>query len=710
MTLVLNFEISMSKFGDRLVAKFQSQLYRNRGDGTFEDVTVASGVRAILEDADLSSVAAADYDHDGDIDLYVGNHPHDTLLRNNGDGTFVDGTIAAGMGGPASTADRSGRSKITSFGDFDGDGHMDVVSASSTFNDDTPKAYILRNRGNGTFEDMTEQWALDADVRGNPCAVLWSDIDNDGDQDLWIWHDRGDHVLLENDNGERFVDITAASNTLAPNLGNPMGIDSADIDHDGDLDTYISDVGKNALFRNDGGNRFTDISAAAGTLGTFGWGLGFEDLNADSWFDLFVTQEDNLPYLVFEHEGNATPSFIEREFAHPNVVSGNGAHNVATAFADYDHDGRTDMVVATTDGTPVVLYRNVTDLGSHRWLEVAVDRAPGSTERGGVSARVAVKTGELIQFKDITGGSSRASQNELSVRFGLGNWTGAEWVAVLWPDGRNIAVTGVEGNQRLRLIPGTRTVSAVLPTSRSVQVGVPATAFATLINSGDEPAEACGLSPATAVAGTFSYQTTDPATNTPVGTADTPVDIAAGGSQSFVFALTPTAPFVPTDVELTFRCANTNPAPVVTNLNTLLVGADAGPVPDVIALSATLTEDGVARLPAVPGSVAFGIAAANVGTDAVVDLAATSAADVTLSWCQTDAAAACVTPSAPTSTPLPVTIDGGATPTFSVFATAVGDVPFEPATNRIVVTFTDTATGRTVGATSVAVTTASGGT
>jgi hypothetical protein len=132
------------------------------------------------------------------------------------------------------------------------------------------------------------------------------------------------------------------------------------------------------------------------------------------------------------------------------------AHNVAAAFADYDHDGKVDVVTATTDGSPILLYRNVTDAGSNRWLEVVVDRAPGSQQRGGVSARIAVKTGDLIQFRDVTGGSSRASQNELSVRFGLGDWTGAEWVAALWPDGRQIVVRGVEGNRRLRLSPGSR--------------------------------------------------------------------------------------------------------------------------------------------------------------------------------------------------------------------------------------------------------------
>lgn len=97
------------------------------------------------------------------------------------------------------------------------------------------------------------------------------------------------------------------------------------------------------------------------------------------------------------------------------------------------------------------LYRNDTDLGTNRWLEVRVPRTPETNSLGGISGRVVVKTRDLLQFRDITGGSSRASQNAMSVRFGLGQWTGAEWVAVLWPDGRQVAVQGVEGNQVLQM-------------------------------------------------------------------------------------------------------------------------------------------------------------------------------------------------------------------------------------------------------------------
>ena len=423
---------------------FASLHYRNRGDGTFEDVSAASGVTAILGGRDTYSVAAGDYDDDGDVDLYIGAHPRDVLLRNSGDGVFPifeDATSEAGAGGPESSQSLAsdGRSKIVAIGDYDRDGRLDIVSASSALLGEH-NAYLLRNLGGGRFEDVSLTTGVRTHPVGNPCAVMWSDIDNDGDQDLWIWNDRGGHILLENENAERFIDITSRTDA---SISYPMGIDGADIDRNGYLDYYVSNLGDHPLLLNGSDGSFTNITHAAGTAGDFGWGLGFEDFDLDGWPDIFLAQEDDRPYLAYRHRGTPVARFDVQTIAHPPVLSPAASHNVAVAFADYDRDGGTDIVIATTDGTPIVLYKNVTTRGSHRWLEVAVER--------GVSARIAVKTGDIVQFKDIAGGSSRASQNELSVRFGLGNWTGADWVAVLWPDNTQTAASRIEGNQRLSL-------------------------------------------------------------------------------------------------------------------------------------------------------------------------------------------------------------------------------------------------------------------
>ena len=223
-----------------------------------------------------------------------------------------------------------------------------------------------------------------------------------------------------------------------------MGIDGADLDHDGDVDYYVSNIRNNPLLRNDGDGTFTNVTGSAGTGGDFGWGLGFEDFNLDSHPDIFVAQEDNLPFLVFTNSGAAPLSFSRSDFSHIAVSNTGRAHNVAVAFADYDRDGRTDVLTATTDGSRVSLFRNATDVGSHAWLEVIVSEAPDSGAAGGATARVLVKTGDLVQFREIYGGSSRASQNALGARFGLGDWTGAEYVAVQWPNGAQSVVTGVD--------------------------------------------------------------------------------------------------------------------------------------------------------------------------------------------------------------------------------------------------------------------------
>lgn len=445
-------DIDGDGFEDIFLANGQgtdSEVYRNIGDGTFSEVSGSSGINSILGGVDTYSVAAADYDRDGDLDIYVGAHPRDFLLQNDGAGVFTDVTSAAGAGGPSSAQPNSA-SKIGAWGDLDGDGWMDIAVASSTFDDQPENGYLLRNNGDGTFTDATQAARFAVAPTGNPCAVLWSDYDSDGDQDIWVWNDRGDsrenRALLRNDGGS-FTDVTDDAG-ITFDSGNPMGIDGADVDHDGDLDYYVSDVGGNPFMLNNGDGTFTDIQNEAGAEGEFGWGLGFEDLNADSWVDIFVAQEDDADYLSFTNIGQVPPRFSEQRWGHATVGDG---HNVAVAFADYDHNGTIDIVTASTSGTRMSLYRNDTDLGTNRWLEVRVPRTPGTNSLGGISGRVVVKTGDLLQFRDITGGSSRASQNAMSVRFGLGQWTGAEWVAVLWPDGRQVAVKGVEGNQVLQM-------------------------------------------------------------------------------------------------------------------------------------------------------------------------------------------------------------------------------------------------------------------
>lgn len=426
--------------------RYRSALYWNTGTGSFVDGTDA--LLGALDGRDLYSVASGDVDNDGDIDLYFGGQPTDVLLLNEGDRTFRDVSEGSGAEGPPSDPSlvADGRSKVVAVGDYDGDGWLDLVSATSTRPD--PGVTLLLNRRDGTFEDIT----LDADAEiandGHPCAVMWTDYDNDGTSDLWIWNDRGGHVLLHGED-DQLQNFENRADKVS--IRNPMGIDGADIDHDGDLDYYVSNIGDHPLIINQGDGTFEDRTHAWGSEGDFGWGLAFEDFDLDTWPDLYVTQEDARPVLAYHNvQGSRFEPLI---FETPPNLSNSAAHNVPAAFGDVDRDGLTDVLWARTDGSPVVLHKNVTDAGGRHWLEVEIAEAPMSLERGGISARVVISSGGVVQFEDITGGSSRASQSALSARFGLGSWSGADWVFIAWQDGRTLAYTNVPGDQILHATP-----------------------------------------------------------------------------------------------------------------------------------------------------------------------------------------------------------------------------------------------------------------
>jgi Cellulase (glycosyl hydrolase family 5) len=252
-------------------------------------------------------------------------------------------------------------------------------------------------------------------------------------------------------------------------------------------------------------------------------------------------------------------------------------------------------------------------------------------------------------------------------------------------------------------VPSTVLVAAVLPGSRSVEVGTPATAFVTIINAGSATAAGVGIVLKPFIPARLTFQTTDPATNAVTGTADTPVDIPAGGSQSFVIALTPHAPIAPTDVEFSFSVTNALPVAKLAGINTLLFSSSAFPVPDIVALAATLTNNGVVNVPGTNGTGAFAVATVNVGATGTITASADTGSatlPVVISLCQTNPATGqCISAIGPSVT---TQINANATPTFGIFVQGNGNVPFDPAANRIFVRFKDGG-NVTRGSTSVAV-------
>ena len=257
------------------------------------------------------------------------------------------------------------------------------------------------------------------------------------------------------------------------------------------------------------------------------------------------------------------------------------------------------------------------------------------------------------------------------------------------------------GTWTYALAPGDL-VAAVLPSSRSVPVGTTATAFATVINGGPNPANAVSIAPAMPIQAKFSYQTTDPVTNLPTGTPNTPVTIPPGASQSFMLAITPTSAFDPVEIPFIFGGTNKAPSATIVGVNTLLLSGSTTPVPDIVALVAS-GSPGIVDISGPTGTGVFAVATVNLGAGAAIT-ASTDTGGATLplniSICQTvPATGACQGPPEATVTAL---INPGATPTFGIFVSASGAVPFDPANNRIFVQFKD-AGGVTRGATSVAV-------
>ncbi len=245
--------------------------------------------------------------------------------------------------------------------------------------------------------------------------------------------------------------------------------------------------------------------------------------------------------------------------------------------------------------------------------------------------------------------------------------------------------------------------AALLPSSRSLQVGQPAAVFATLVNSGTASATDCAIAPLTSLPVSLSFQATDPTTNAVTGLADQPQDIAAGGAQSFLISLTTTAAFAASELQLSFDCANSEPASILPGVNTLSISASSQPVADVIALAATLDSDGIVTVPHSSEVGLFAVASINLGAAAQIT-AQPRLSDPTLplalSICQTDPNdGSCL---APPAAQVGLPFDGGDTATFAVFATGNGDdLAFDPARRRIVVEFLDDGGGLR-GSTSVA--------
>ncbi|HJP29673.1 MAG TPA: CRTAC1 family protein [Candidatus Latescibacteria bacterium] len=469
--------------GSRLVAPPvphpENKLFRNRGDGGFDDVTVAAGVG---DTAWAMGCAVADVDNDGHQDLYVTNFGPNRLYMNRGDSTFVEG-------GAVSGTDHAGFSTGASFGDIDLDGDLDLhVANYQVFDLDfkspipcvwrgldvfcgpkgqRPQANVFYlNDGDGTFSDATEAAGLSG-PRHFSFESMFTDFDDDGWIDLLVVNDQGPNYLYRNRGDGTFEDQALMAGVAYSGEGSMqgcMGVARGDYDGDGRQDYFVTNFTDehNTLYRNDGDGFFLDLSfpSMASVLGEpyVGWGTVFFDRDNDGDQDLYVANghvypQTDLPRIGI---GYAEPNFLldnsgTGRFTDVTGTSGPGLDVVKVSrgvtVADYDDDGDLDLFVFNLNDTPSLLRND----GGNRlnWLKVKV--VGTRSNRDGIGARVTVESGGRTQSMEVQGSGGYLSHSDIRRHFGLGSATTVDRVEVRWPGGTVQTQYDVAVNQTLTI-------------------------------------------------------------------------------------------------------------------------------------------------------------------------------------------------------------------------------------------------------------------
>jgi enediyne biosynthesis protein E4 len=454
--------------------KYWNRLYRNLGGFHFQDVTEKAGVAGT---GYSMGAAAADYDNDGHVDLFVTGVGKNILYHNRGDGTFEDVTEHSGI-----------KSSPWSIGaawfDYDNDGLLDLFVVnylkwspkSEPYCGDasrqlrvycSPRVYeglsntLYHNEGNGKFKDVSQESGIGKYI-GKGMGVAIGDYDGDGLMDIFVTNDKMRNFLFHNLGHGKFEEVAMQAGVALLDTGNPvsgMGVDFRDYDNDGLPDIAFSALAGETfpLYRNLGRGLFDDVTyssnMALASRVYSGFGLGMFDFNNDGWKDLFTANahvndrvelyeatQYKLHNSVFLNRGNGTfqdvSDSVGQDFLTPRAHRG-------AAFADFNNDGRIDAVVTSLGEAPEI-WKNVTP-GGNSWLIFKLEGT--RSNRDGIGAKINVDG----QSNHMTSALSYASSSNFGVHFGTGRLKQAKKIEIRWPSGTKQVLTNVPTNQVLHV-------------------------------------------------------------------------------------------------------------------------------------------------------------------------------------------------------------------------------------------------------------------